>query len=143
MERGILRAAGVVGGIRSGQIVEFFARDGRTVWVHGEARVVRDADGCPLFIQGVAFDITDIKAAEERLREAQETLLRTEKLAAIGRLAASIGHELRNPLAAIRNAWFYSRPSRGPIARSLDGQARPTILASDHQRDRPLREDHR
>jgi len=85
----------------------FFARDGRTVWVHGEARVVRDADGCPLFIQGVAFDITDIKAAEERLREAQETLVRTEKLAAIGRLAASIGHELRNPLAAIRNAWFY------------------------------------
>jgi PAS domain S-box-containing protein len=85
----------------------FFARDGRTVWVHGEARVVRDADGRPLFIQGVAFDITDIKAAEERLREAQETLVRTEKLAAIGRLAASIGHELRNPLAAIRNAWFY------------------------------------
>jgi PAS domain S-box-containing protein len=85
----------------------FFSRDGRTVWVHGEARVVRDGDGRPLFIQGVAFDITDIKEAEERLREAQETLIRTEKLAAIGRLAASIGHELRNPLAAIRNAWFY------------------------------------
>ena len=85
----------------------FFAKSGRTVWVHGEARVVRDADGHPLFIQGVAFDITDIKEAEARLREAQEALVRTEKLAAIGRLAASIGHELRNPLAAIRNAWFY------------------------------------
>jgi len=85
----------------------FFARDGRTVWVHGEARVVRDEDGRPLFIQGVAFDITDIKDAEERLRQAQEALVRTEKLAAIGRLAASIGHELRNPLAAIRNAWYY------------------------------------
>jgi PAS domain S-box-containing protein len=85
----------------------FFAKGGRTVWVHGEARVVRDRDGRPLFIQGVAFDITDIKDAEERMREAQEALLRTEKLAVIGRLAASIGHELRNPLAAIRNAWFY------------------------------------
>jgi PAS domain S-box-containing protein len=85
----------------------FFARDGRTVWVHGEARVVRDDDGRPLFIQGVAFDITDIKEVEERLRQAQEALVRTEKLAAIGRLAASIGHELRNPLAAIRNAWYY------------------------------------
>ena len=85
----------------------FFARDGRTVWVHGEARVVRDDQGRPLFIQGVAFDITDIKDAEERLRQAQEALVRTEKLAAIGRLAASIGHELRNPLAAIRNAWYY------------------------------------
>ncbi|HEY4104914.1 MAG TPA: ATP-binding protein [Polyangiaceae bacterium] len=85
----------------------FFAKGGRTVWVHGEARVVRDQEGRPLFIQGVAFDITEIKEAEERMREAQETLVRTEKLAAIGRLAASIGHELRNPLAAIRNAWFY------------------------------------
>ncbi len=85
----------------------FFARDGRTVWVHGEARVVRDEDGRAQFIQGVAFDITEIKEAEARLREAQEALIRSEKLAAIGRLAASVGHELRNPLAAIRNAWFY------------------------------------
>ncbi|MEO7034144.1 MAG: ATP-binding protein [Polyangiaceae bacterium] len=98
----------------------FFSRDGRTVWVHGEARVVRDADGRPLFIQGVAFDITDIKDAEDRVREAQEALLRTEKLAAIGRLAASIGHELRNPLAAIRNAWFYleRRVAQSPEALS-------------------------
>ncbi|HEY3494100.1 MAG TPA: ATP-binding protein [Polyangiaceae bacterium] len=85
----------------------FFARDGRTVWVHGEARVVRDEAGNAQFIQGVAFDITEIKEAEQRMREAQEVLVRTEKLAAIGRLAASVGHELRNPLAAIRNAWFY------------------------------------
>ncbi len=85
----------------------FFARDGRTVWVHGEARVIRDEQGNAQFIQGIAFDITEIKDAEERLREAQEALIRTEKLAAIGRLAASVGHELRNPLAAIRNAWFY------------------------------------
>lgn len=85
----------------------FFSRDGRTVWVHGEARVVRDESGRAQFIQGVAFDITEIKEAEARLREAQEALVRSEKLAAIGRLAASVGHELRNPLAAIRNAWFY------------------------------------
>jgi PAS domain S-box-containing protein len=85
----------------------FFARDGRTVWVHGEARIVRDERGHAQFIQGVAFDITEIKEAEERMREAQETIVKSEKLAAIGRLAASVGHELRNPLAAIRNAWFY------------------------------------
>ncbi len=85
----------------------FFARDGRTVWVHGEARIVRDELGHAQFIQGVAFDITEIKEAEERMREAQEKIVKSEKLAAIGRLAASVGHELRNPLAAIRNAWFY------------------------------------
>ena len=41
------------------------------------------------------------------LKQSQENLVRNEKLAAVGKLAASVGHELRNPLAAIRNAHTY------------------------------------
>jgi PAS domain S-box-containing protein len=92
----------------------FLAKDGRTVWVHGEARLVRDSEGRPLCIQGVAFDITDIKAAEEKMREAQDALVRNERLAALGQLAASVGHELRNPLGAVRNAWHYVEKQLGP-----------------------------
>jgi signal transduction histidine kinase len=47
---------------------------------------------------------------EERTRElaeAQENLLASERLATIGALAASLGHELRNPLGVIRNAAYY------------------------------------
>jgi PAS domain S-box-containing protein len=52
----------------------FLGRDGRVVWVRGEARVVRDEIGRPLFLQGVAFDITDSKRAEGLLlREAVHT----------------------------------------------------------------------
>jgi PAS domain S-box-containing protein len=40
------------------------ARDGRIVWVRGEARLIKDELGRPLFLQGVAFDITDRKLAE-------------------------------------------------------------------------------
>lgn len=47
---------------------------------------------------------------EERtreLREAQEQLLRQEKLAVLGQLAGSVGHELRNPLSVIINAAYF------------------------------------
>ncbi len=42
----------------------FIAKDGHTVWVHGEARIIRDALGRPEYLQGVAFDITESKAAQ-------------------------------------------------------------------------------
>lgn len=48
-----------------------------------------------------------LDAALFELRDSQDLVLRTEKLAAVGQLAASVGHELRNPLAAIRNAHTY------------------------------------
>jgi len=41
------------------------------------------------------------------LRETQERLVRTERLAAIGELSAGVAHELRNPLGAIKNALYY------------------------------------
>ena len=41
------------------------ARDGRTVWVREEASLYRDENGAPKFWQGVYFDITDLKRAEE------------------------------------------------------------------------------
>jgi PAS domain S-box-containing protein len=50
------------------------ARDGRIVWVRGEARLIKDELGRPLFLQGVAFDITESKQAEAvLLREAVTT----------------------------------------------------------------------
>jgi two-component system sensor histidine kinase HydH len=45
--------------------------------------------------------------ALQEIHRSQEALVRSEKLAAVGQLAASVGHELRNPLAAVRNANTY------------------------------------
>ena len=52
---------------------------------------------------------------EERtreLREAQEQLLQKEKLAIIGQLASSMGHELLNPLGVISNAVYFLKMSQ-------------------------------
>ena len=46
-----------------------FAKDGRTVWLHSQAVLVRDDAGRPRFWHGVAIDVTDRKEAEEGLRE--------------------------------------------------------------------------
>jgi sigma-B regulation protein RsbU (phosphoserine phosphatase) len=45
----------------------FLTRDGQVIWVHGEARVIRDELGRPLYLQGIAFDITESKRAQEIL----------------------------------------------------------------------------
>jgi PAS domain S-box-containing protein len=55
----------------------------------------------------------ELQSANDELREAQEKLIRSEKLAAIGQLASGVGHELRNPLGAIKNAVFYVRRKIG------------------------------
>jgi len=48
-----------------------------------------------------------LELANKELRETQEQLIRSEKLAVIGQLSSGVGHELRNPLGAIKNAIFY------------------------------------
>jgi len=54
---------------------------------------------------GVAVDnaalYENIKTAYEDLKEAQEQIVQTEKLASLGKLAATIAHEINNPLAAV------------------------------------------
>ena len=45
------------------------SRDGRVIWFHCEAKMIRHEDGRPWFIHGVGFDITDLKRTEEALEE--------------------------------------------------------------------------
>jgi len=51
------------------------------------------------------------------LRDAQETIVRKEKLATLGQLASGVGHELRNPLGVMTNAVYFLRlvlPQQAP-----------------------------
>jgi len=48
-----------------------------------------------------------VEKRTKELKEAQEALVRQEKLAVVGQLAGGIGHELRNPLGTIKNAAYF------------------------------------
>jgi signal transduction histidine kinase len=68
-----------------------------------------------------------LDAALADLQKSQGALVRAEKLAAIGQLAASIGHELRNPLTAVRNAATFISKKLGDPKTSGTASSDPRI----------------
>lgn len=78
---------------------EYFRKDGTRRWMLFAGRDLGDGTLCEY-----AIDITDRKQAEQ-------ALLQSEKLAAVGRLAASIAHEINNPLEAVTNLLYLARCS--------------------------------
>jgi PAS domain S-box-containing protein len=63
---------------------------------------------------------TEVEQRTHELREAHEQLVRQERLATLGQLAGSVGHELRNPLGVISNAIYYlklSQPNASDIVK--------------------------
>src|ERR1044071_7230672 len=75
------------------------------------AREVLDPTGQVTAVVSILHDLTEIRELERRRVEQQ--LFESEKLAAVGRLAASIAHEVNNPLEAIKNALYLMQPSEG------------------------------
>ena len=99
--------------------------DGSLRYLHEQGEVSRNDDGQPVKMVGTVLDITVHKQAEETIRklndeletkvqertkqllEAQEEIVRKEKLAVLGQVAGSVGHELRNPLGVMNNAVYF------------------------------------
>jgi len=78
-------------------------RDGKTIDGNLSARIVYDAQGKEIASVGIFVDLKERLGMERKLREMQEKLLQSEKLAAMGRLTSQIAHELNNPLYGIMN----------------------------------------
>jgi PAS domain S-box-containing protein len=98
---------------------------GNPYWVELIATPIKDADGKVETAIEVCIDITEkknmqskladysrnlekiIEERTEQLRQTQDKLIKSERLAAIGELASMVGHDLRNPLTSIKNATYY------------------------------------
>ena len=101
--------------------VELLNGEKKSIWVYLEA-IFNKGDGTCL---ASLSDITERRQAEDEirqlnaslekrveertreLRDAQEQIVRKEKLSVMGELAGSVGHELRNPLSVINSAAYY------------------------------------
>lgn len=82
------------------------------------AEMAIDDRGAPIFdddgrLMGIVLVFRNI---DER-RRTQNALLKSEKLAAVGRLASSIAHEINNPLESVMNLIYLARHSDAPDAK--------------------------
>jgi len=95
---------------RQAEIELIDPEDGRALPTEITAREVLDATGQVTAVVSILHDLTEIRELERRRVEQQ--LFESEKLAAVGRLAASIAHEVNNPLEAIKNALYLMQTGR-------------------------------
>jgi len=118
--------------------MRFTTAKGKQLWTHAICKPLVK-NGKTVKLCGTFQDITERKQAEEVAQKAQEELLdrqerekelveaelakargelvRNARLATIGQIAASIAHELRNPLGSVRNAAYYLKrhvPTENP-----------------------------
>ena len=90
---------------------------GELEWTQATKVPLHDNDGQVIGLVGLAHDITERKryvseiqqrnrelaALNEQLSKAQQQLVQSEKLAAIGQLAAGVAHEINNPIGFIQS----------------------------------------
>ena len=74
--------------------------DGSVKHVHVVAHATKDDAGGLAFV-GAVMDVTATKRAEEAMHQAQAELAHVTRVTTLGELAASIAHEVNQPLAAI------------------------------------------
>ena len=96
--------AGIVIGLANHTVLE--RSDGTLIPIEDSAAPIRDSDD---EIVGVVMVFRDATAT----RRSQDLLRKTEKLAAAARLAATVAHEINNPLEAIGNLIYLSKTTDG------------------------------
>jgi PAS domain S-box-containing protein len=98
----------IIENIRAGRRIEHFetvrvAKSGKRIDVSLTVSPVKDLSGQVIGASKILRDISNRKRLEQ-------SVLQAEKIAATGRMAATIAHEINNPLEAVMNLLFLLRP---------------------------------
>ena len=79
----------------------YLRKDGEILWAAVDASFVPATETTSAFMATIIADITDRVRAEEALHRSQSELARVSRVTTMGQLAASIAHEINQPLTAI------------------------------------------
>ncbi len=79
----------------------YLRKDGSILWANASVSLIPGAGNMAPMLLRIVEDVTERKKAQDALAEAQAKLARVTKATAMGELAASIAHEVNQPLAAI------------------------------------------
>jgi PAS domain S-box-containing protein len=120
----------IIENIKAGRRVEHFetlrvTKDGRLIDVSLTVSPIRDAEGRIIGASKILRDVSDRKRMEQ-------SLLQAEKIAATGRMAATIAHEINNPLEAVVNLLFLLRSSVKPDGLSFLTTAESELARVSH-----------
>ena len=99
-------------------------KNGETLDVSVTISPIRDAGGRVIGASKILRDISDRKQLEK-------VLIQSEKLAATGRMAAAIAHEINNPLESLMNLIFLARQN-SPV----EGKAHQYLLTAERELER-------
>jgi two-component system NtrC family sensor kinase len=127
----LLRRAG--GALRSHSL-KYVRKDGGIVEGSLSAAFLLDEEGKASGIVGIFTDLKERIEMERKLRQTQDQLLQSEKLAALGRLTSQIAHELNNPLYGIMNTLELMKTEIDPQSRRrrlLDMAISETVRLTD------------
>lgn len=79
-------------------------KSGELYWESASISAIKNLDGVITHFLAVKEDITDRKRLEQQVAERNREIARTQTLAAIGRMAYMVAHDLRNPLSSVKMA---------------------------------------
>jgi PAS domain S-box-containing protein len=122
--------------------LEMISPGGRRIQTLENFFLIRGVNSDPLYVADIISDITaqknareELRNAYEQLKEKQEQVIQSAKMAAVGQLAGGVAHEVKNPLAVILHCAEYldrAKDLDGAKLKKMVGMIKRSVTKADN-----------